>query len=142
MRHSMKLINLKNLILTASTVCVVSAAAAMSAYAIDRAEIKEDKSCTWTYDEDEHVWSCEDANGEPVTGWSRKGSKLYYLDDDGVSQTGWVKYEGDWYYFLEEDEDSSKSPKTYVGSMASDTWIDNYYVDHDGVKSSKSRNFF
>jgi hypothetical protein len=137
MRHS----RLTNFILTGFTVCAVSAATAFSSYAIDKTAIKEDKTYTWTFDEDEDVWTCENSEGEPVNEWAKKGSKLYYLDD-GVSQTGWVKYEGDWYYFYEEDEDSKKSPKTYVGSMASDTWIDNYYVDKDGVKNSRSRNFF
>ena len=138
----MKLTGAHNFILTACAACAFLAAAPISAYAIDRDAIKEDKSFNWQYDEKKHIWSCEDSNGDPVIEWARKGDELYYLDDDGVAQTGWVKYDGDWYYFYEEDEDSKDSPKTYVGSMASDTWIDNYYVDQDGIKSGRSRNFF
>ena len=138
MRH----IKLANFILGAFIACAISNAMALSSYAIDKSSIKEDKSCTWTFDEDENTWVCENAEGDPVTEWAKKGSKIYYLDDNGVAQTGWVKYENDWYYFYEEDEDSKKSPQSYVGSMASDTWIDNYYVGKDGVKSGKSRDFF
>ena len=138
----MKCRRLVNFILTSCTVCAVSIATALSSYAIDKSQIKEDKSYTWTYDEDKDIWTCEDAEGEPVSEWAKKGSKLYYLDEDGTSQTGWVKYDDDWYYFYELDEDSKKSPESYVGSMAADTWIDNYYVGKDGVKSGKSRDFF
>ena len=138
----MKRLELTKFTLTAFTVCAVSVATAISSYAIDKTQIKEDKTCSWTFDDDKNTWICEDSNGEPVTEWAKKGTKLYYLDDDGVAQTGWIKYDGDWYYFYEEDEDSKKSPESYVGSMASDIWIDNYYVGKDGVKSGKSRDFF
>ena len=138
----MKHLEFTKFTLTAFTVCAVSVAAALSSYAIDKSQIKEEKTYTWTFDDEDCCWMCEDSEGSPVTQWAKKGSKLYYLDDDGTAQTGWVKYESDWYYFYEEDEDSKKSPESYVGTMASDTWIDNYYVGKDGVKSGKSRDFF
>lgn len=74
---------------------------------------------TWT-EHDDGSWTYLDDNGESITGWIDDGENRYYLNDDGFRQTGWFKLKGSWYYF---DED---------GVMASDTWIDNYYVNSDG----------
>ncbi len=91
-------------------------------------------------------WSCTDSRGEPVSGWAvrtdeKDGTELtYYLDREGVMKTGWLKddKDGNWYYLYEENEDEE-----LVGTLATDTWIDNYYVDRDGVRDArKSRNFF
>ena len=48
------------------------------------------------------------------------GEQMDYLDKEGCKKTGWLKSKGCWYYFNEN------------GEMASNTWIDNYYVNSDG----------
>ena len=74
---------------------------------------------TWT-EHDDHTWTYLNDDGESVTGWINDNSKTYYLDKDGCKKTGWLKSKGCWYYFNEN------------GEMASNTWIDNYYVNSDG----------
>jgi len=82
-------------------------------------------------------------DGSMKTGWQYIDNKVYYLGStgDGVMKTGWQYISGEWYYF-----DYSGVMKTgwqqinnkwyYLnndGIMAYDTWIDNYYVDKNGV---------
>ncbi len=74
---------------------------------------------TWTEHEDK-TWTYIDEDGERVNGWIEDGSKTYYLDKEGNRKTGWYKEKGSWYYFNED------------GVMATDTWIDNYYVNSEG----------
>ena len=74
---------------------------------------------TWTKHDDD-TWTYLNDDGESLTGWITDGDNQYYLDKDGHKTTGWFKSKGCWYYF---DED---------GIMASDTWIDNYYVNSEG----------
>ena len=50
--------------------------------------------------------------------WNSIGT--YHKSKDGNKTVGWFKEKGCWYYF---DED---------GIMASDTWVDNYYVNSEG----------
>ena len=74
---------------------------------------------TWT-EHDDGTWTYLNDDGESVVGWIEDDDHVYHLDKDGLKTTGWFKSKGAWYYF---DED---------GVMASDTWIDNYYVNPDG----------
>ena len=74
---------------------------------------------TWT-EHDDHTWTYLNDDGESVTGWINDNGKTYYLDKEGCKKTGWLKSKGCWYYFNEN------------GEMASNTWIDNYYVNSDG----------
>lgn len=74
---------------------------------------------TWT-EHDDGTWTYLNDDEESVVGWIEDGGHVYHLDKDGFKTTGWFKSKGAWYYF---DED---------GIMASDTWIDNYYVNSDG----------
>lgn len=80
---------------------------------------------TWIAN-DNSTWTYLNDDGESVNGWINDGTHKYYLDEDGYRKTGWYKTKGSWYYFDEN------------GVMASDTWIDNYYVNADG-KWSKTR---
>lgn len=75
---------------------------------------------TWV-DEGDSVWTYLNDDGESIQGWIDDGDHKYYLDEDGCRKTGWYKTKGDWYYF-EED-----------GVLASDTWVDNYYVNAEGI---------
>ena len=74
---------------------------------------------TWTEHED-HTWTYINDDGESVTGWIDDNNNRYYLDKDGNKKIGWFKTKGSWYYF---DKD---------GVLATNTWIDNYYVNSDG----------
>lgn len=74
---------------------------------------------TWV-DESDGTWIYLNEDGESVTGWIEDGDHKYYLDEDGCRKTGWYKTKGCWYYFEEN------------GVLASDTWVDNYYVNTEG----------
>ncbi|GEM_PF-338857 len=81
------------------------------------------------------VWVCTDAFGEPVTGWAKKDGSQCFLNKNGEMRTGWIKYQGKWYYlYTEEDVKDRNIDKSLIGTLAKDTWIDNYYVDEDGVQ--------
>ena len=59
--------------------------------------------------------------GEPATGWQQVDGKWYLGDENGQVKTGWQQQNGKWYY-LNTD-----------GSMASNTYINGYYVGSDGA---------
>lgn len=65
-------------------------------------------------------WRYYTDKGNPVTGWLEINGSWYYFAASGVMSTGWVKVDEGW-YFLHDD-----------GTMAHDTWIDNYYVNGSG----------
>ena len=52
--------------------------------------------------------------------WYLENGKWYYFDDNGYMVTGWKLVNGLWYYLYSD------------GSMASDTYIGQYYVDSSG----------
>ncbi len=70
-------------------------------------------------------WYYLGEDGVMLTGWQKIHEKWYYLGDNGVMLTGWQKIHEKWYYF-----DNS-------GVMLTDTYIDGYYIDSDGICSSK-----
>ena len=65
-------------------------------------------------------WYYFDANGVLQIGWIAVGGKWYHTDSNGVMQTGWQQLQGKWYYF-----ESS-------GVMATNKWVDGYYLQADG----------
>lgn len=65
-------------------------------------------------------WKYTNEKGQYQYGWIEIDDNWYYLDDKGYMKTGWLKDRGSWYY-LHAD-----------GTMAHDTWIDNYYVNNSG----------
>lgn len=97
----------KKTVLTIFLSLLLSIYAVVPAFAITW--IKEGKS-----------WKCYNDSGSAVSGWIEDDSKWYYMDASGTMKTGWIKDDGNW-YFLYDD-----------GVMASDTWIDNYYVNTSG----------
>ncbi|EKQ51794.1 MULTISPECIES: putative cell wall binding protein [unclassified Clostridium] len=50
-----------------------------------------------------------------------KDKTLYYFGEDGAIKEGWINYNGKWYYIYSD------------GLMATDTTIDGYYVNKNGV---------
>ncbi|OOM79570.1 autolysin [Clostridium puniceum] len=59
--------------------------------------------------------------GIPTTGWKMVKGNWYYMDLEGIMQTGWLNYGENWYYL-----NSS-------GAMVSNTYVDGYYIDWNGV---------
>lgn len=61
-----------------------------------------------------------------VDGFVEEGGKVYFYDIDGQRVTGWVEFDGDWYYF---------NPKG--GAMLENQWLlyggQWYYLGADGV---------
>lgn len=64
-----------------------------------------------------------------VIGWQIINNQRYYFSpaqgSEGAMMTGWQLIDNQWYYFNPAQETE--------GVMMSNTWIDNYYVNSDGV---------
>ena len=60
-------------------------------------------------------------NGMPVIGWKFVDGAWYYMDENGIMKTGWVNVNGHWYYLYSN------------GKMASNTYINGYYLGADGA---------
>ena len=98
-------------------------------------ETEEDPDLFWVLNEETGLWYCEHPDGTPAQGWARKGDAVYFLNARGITRTGWIRSAGKWFYLYED-------PEMGLGQLATDTWIDNYYVDSKGVKSKRSRDLF
>ena len=46
-------------------------------------------------------WFYLDSEGIMQTGWQEIDGERYYFDEEGVMQTGWQMIDGIWYYFIE-----------------------------------------
>lgn len=90
-------------------------------------------------------WYYYDSNGKHKTGWLNDNNKYYYLNSSGILQKGWIKDKGKDYYC-----DNSGVMQTgwqlindrwyYLnsdGSMASNTFIDGYYLTFSGAMMEK-----
>ena len=66
-------------------------------------------------------WYYFEGLGTMATGWINDKGNWYYLNTDGAMAIGWIKDRGKW-YFLNSN-----------GSMASNTTIDGYKLEEDGV---------
>ncbi len=87
-------------------------------------------------------WYYLDENGYRKSGTIQVGDEYYYLMSDGKLAIGWIPYENTWYYSNEKGELQTgwimDVPGEYYylyenGSLAVDTWIDEYYVDQNGL---------
>lgn len=64
-------------------------------------------------------------DGKMATGWFRSyRNELFYADANGVMAKGWKVVDGKYYYFYKD------------GHLAQETFIDNHYVNADGVWES------
>lgn len=63
-----------------------------------------------------------DLEGAMCKGWINVSGKIYYMDSNGAMVEGWQKVDDNWYYFF---------PKS--GYKATNTYIDIFYVDSNGV---------
>lgn len=76
-------------------------------------------------------WCVEDSNGKTVKGWYNDNGTWYYLNDEGIMQTGWVQdKDGRWYYLNDDG-----SMKTGWFKDTDGKW---YYLQEnsDGYKGS------
>ncbi len=85
----------------------------------------------------------DDESGEMVTAkWVKYRNRWYYMSLLGIMATGWFQdTDGAWYYLTDTGamivEWFKVGDKWYYanksGVLLTDTWIDNYYVDINGV---------
>ena len=98
----------------------------------DIIEEDEEHKITYYWQKIDDEWICSDRFGDPITGWAPRGEHMYYLNKQGQIKTGWIKDNGEWYYLYSEDDEVEDE---LIGTLAKSTWIDNYYVDKDGVQT-------
>lgn len=60
--------------------------------------------------------------GAMYKGWLTLSGKTYYMDSNGAMLEGWHKVEDNWYYFYPES-----------GYKATNTYIQSFYVDNNGI---------
>ena len=65
-------------------------------------------------------WYCHADGSYTTSAWEYISGKWYYFDRNGYMVTGWQEIGGKWYYLYDD------------GTMASNTWIEDYYVGEDG----------
>lgn len=98
----------------------------------DIIEEDEETKVTYYWQKVGDEWICSDKNGDAIVGWAPRGENMYYLNKQGQIKTGWIKDDGKWYYLYAEDDDVEEA---LIGTLAKDTWIDNYYVDKNGIQT-------
>jgi glucan-binding YG repeat protein len=75
---------------------------------------------------EEDEWQYIQDDGSKATGWLKLDGNYFYFDSDGIrNEDRWIKDKGSWYYLDEE------------GVLATDQWVDNYYVDAQGKMKKK-----
>lgn len=80
------------------------------------------------WQKDEAGWRLLDNKGAyRANEWFYDSGKQYYLDASGHMAAGWTLIGEDWYYF-EQD-----------GSLVTDNWIDDKYVDYSGKMLTSTR---
>lgn len=63
-----------------------------------------------------------DLEGAMCKGWIDVSGKIYYMDGNGAMLEGWQKVDDNWYYFYPQS-----------GHKATNTYIDSFYVDGNGI---------
>ncbi|WP_373803368.1 hypothetical protein [Bacteroides heparinolyticus] len=112
---------MKKLFFSVLLAASLSLASVVSVFALPEAKAL-DSSHSWKKVNDE--WTVVDTYGNSISGWVSYNGDTYYLDKNGVMKTGWLKANGSWYYLSEDS-----------GKLITDQWVDNYYVNADGVKT-------
>lgn len=91
------------------------------------------------------TWYLFDADGYVQTGWQTVDGSRYYLSETGAMATGWFVYQDNWYYadkngVMQTGWIMDQPGKYYYlnedGTMASDTTVDGYWLDADGMRRS------
>ena len=78
----------------------------------------------WKRAEDGIRWWWMNSDGTyPSSQWKRDHEKWYYLDSQGYMATGWINFNGAYYYL-----------DTVTGEMYANRWTpDNYWVNNEGI---------
>lgn len=93
-------------------------------------------------------WYLLDENGYRLSGWQEPDGKRYYLSTDGRLATGWFVWEDQWYYAGDDGQICTgwvmAEPGKYYylnedGRMLSDTVVDGYWLDADGMHRERSQ---
>ena len=120
-----------------ASIIIAASVSVLSIFSSFAVTAKENYTYKWTRTDDK--WQVTDSSGDPVKGWAVHDGHIYYLNSKGIMKTGWIKEDGSWYYLYQKDD---VPPKTQgkdtvkydiCGTLATDTWIDNYYVDSEGI---------
>lgn len=101
---------------------------------------------SWVQSAETAKWYYVGADGNMATDkWVQINGKWYFVNHDGTMATGWKQVSGKWYYLDETDGDMvtgwkyDKEKWYYLtpgsGEMAISRWIDNWYVNEEGVWS-------
>lgn len=95
----------------------------------------------WGYAD--NTWYYFGDDGIMKDGWQYVDNTWYYFGTDGAMATGWQYIKGSWYYMGGKDDGVMKKGWQTIdgasyyfysdGRMAADTWVDNWYVNADGV---------
>lgn len=103
---------------------------------------KTAEAATWMHNNVGWWWQ-EDNGSYPASEWKMINGKRYYFDERGYMQTGWFWDDQNWYYLGDVNDGSMKTGWCKVGNewyymymsgkMASNTWIDSYWVNQDGA---------
>lgn len=72
----------------------------------------------------DNTWYYLNSSGVMLTGWNKINGSWYYLYNNGAMAKGWIAYDGHWYYLYES------------GSMATNTTIDGWNIDSNGVATN------
>lgn len=118
---------MKKIISSVIIAAVLSVSMVFPAFAVS---VKENPAYSWEMKDGK--WNVTSSDGTSVKGWAAHGTGIYYLSAKGVMRTGWIKDDGQWYYLYTAD-DAAKGTSIAVGTLATNTWIDNYYVDENGI---------
>lgn len=116
---------MKKFIFCLFLIASLSMTSKISSLALPEATVVSETSYTWQKSNNE--WSLVDKQGKTLSGFVSYENNIYYLNKNGIMKTGWTKISGSWYYFAED-----------TGILATDKWIDNYYVDANG-KQTKTK---
>ncbi len=80
----------------------------------------------WLYENGKYYFLNDIDNslyGVMFTGWIHRNERTYYCDFDGTMVEGWHSINGNSYYFYPGS-----------GQMATNAYIDGYYVNNDGIR--------
>lgn len=87
---------------------------------------------------------CREPSGEMLVGWQKINGSWYYMDTGGAMQHGWLNLAGNWYYLGPANDGAMRVGWQAIngnyyyfyedGIMASNAWVDGYYLDQDGIR--------
>ena len=123
-----------------------------AAVTVEKAGWDKNADGTWSYYTDgakatgwvqAGAWYYLDANGIMQTGWLNDRGTWYYLESSGAMKTGWLNDNGTWYYLNGsgamlanqwfQDTDGNWYYLQASGAMAANTTVDGYVLGANGA---------